>query len=145
MHWNAHPGNIMSWLLIPLLPDIPSSLSIFYFDQWHKHYRAPCKSEIHEKWTQGESSGSNTTVAVMVYGYKQDRIFTCNVLFCIFLEGNRLTSGKHILFGLYVKYNRFFVFYFFISYIILIIQPNTELVGWWSSEISICSRYYLRF
>ena len=144
MHWNAHPGNIMSWLLILLLPDNPSSFSIFYFDQRHELYTAPCTREIHCNMdTRRNSSGSNTAAVVMVYSYKQDRIFMCSVLFYIFLERNRLISGKHIIFGLYTKYNRFF--FCFICYIILINQPNTELVGWPSSEVSICIRYYLRF
>lgn len=49
------------------------------------------------------SSGSNTAVALMVYSYKQDRMFICDVLLDIFLERNRLLSDKHITFGLYTK------------------------------------------
>lgn len=62
--------------------------------------------------TQGEIT-CNMAVAVIVYSYNQDRIFMCNVLVSVFLERNRLISGKHIIFGLYMKYNRFFCFLFF--------------------------------
>lgn len=66
-------------------------------------------------------------VAVIVYSYNQDRIFMCNVLVSMFLERNRLISGKHIIFGLCMKYNRYFLVFLF--FIILINHPNTELVG----------------
>jgi len=108
----------MSWLLILLLPDNPSSLSVFCFDQWHKHCTAPCTREIHCNIdTRRNISGSNMALAVMVYHYKQDRIFTCNVLVYIFLERYRLIFGKHITFGLYMKYSRlsFFLFVLYLT------------------------------
>lgn len=58
--------------------------------------------------TRRNSSGSNTAIAVMAYHYKQDRMFMYNVLFYIFLERDRLSSGKCVIFGLHMKYNRFF-------------------------------------
>lgn len=99
MHWNAPPGNMMSCLLILLLPDDPSSFSIFCFKQWDKH----SQPLVWEKYTMDRrrsSSGSNT---LMVYSYKQDRVFICNDLFYIFVERNKLISDKHVIFGLYTK------------------------------------------
>lgn len=99
-----------------------------HFDQWHQRYRASCRREIHYNVdARRSSSGSNTAIVVMAYHYKQDRMFIYYVLVYIFLERDRLISGKCIIFGLRMMYNRFFSLFCILHHFDQ--QPNRELVG----------------
>lgn len=73
----------------------------------------------------------------MVYRYKQGSIFTCNALFYVFLEKKQTDFRQTESVDKYIKYKRFFLLFFYISCIILIKQPGSELLGWQSNEISI--------